>query len=151
LYRTNLRGAVKKLPVVIAAVVFMTGCGQAGGGPAGPTPSQKTLFVYCAGGTPAYVIVEAPSSGCRELRAGVDYADGRVLIGFKESTSNADLQGALAAHQASVLSTPAPGQRLLQVPPGTVPDAVVGLARYPFITFAQPDLLQHPDQSTSSS
>ena len=151
MYATNLCDAVKKLPVVVAAVVFMTGCGQAGGGSAGPTPSQKGLFVYCAGSTPPYLLVVAPGSGCRELRPGVDYADGRVLIGVKEATSEADLQGALAAHHASVLSAPAPAQRLLQVPAGTVPEAVVGLAGYPFITFAQPDLLQHPDQSASTS
>jgi hypothetical protein len=69
-----------------------------------------------------------------------------VLIGVKEATTEADLQGALAAYHASVLSTPAPGQRLLGVPAGTVPEAVVGLAGYPFITFAQPDLLEHPEQ-----
>lgn len=84
------------------------------------------------------------------LVAGMDYADGRVLVGVKAGTADPDLRRALDAFHATVIaSDPGAGRLTLAVPAGAVPDTVVGLERYPFITFAQPDLLQHPDQSVT--
>lgn len=106
-------------------------------------------FFFCPGATPPYVLAAGPSNGCRALSAGTDYADGRVIVGIEPGTSGADLGSALAAYHASAVGSPsASGQLVLQVPDGSVPSAVVGLERYPFITFAQPDLLQHVDQTT---
>jgi hypothetical protein len=129
-------------------VALTAACGQTGAHKEAPTPSP--VFVYCPQASPSYLLVVTPGSDCRELVAGKDYADGRVIIGVRDGTSDADLQGALVAYHATVLGSNLPAaQRLLQVPAGTVPEAVVGLARYPFVTFAQPDLLQHPDQSVT--
>lgn len=129
--------------------MLLAACGQAGAQREAPTPSPDLLFVFCPQSSPPYLLVEAPRSDCRELVAGRDYADGRVIIGVRDGTPDADLERALAAYRASVLSAGPSGRRLLQVPVGTVPRAVVGLARYPFITFAQPDLLQQPDGSVT--
>ena len=132
------------------AAAVLTACAQTGARAQPPTSSPGPLFVYCPQQSPSYLLVAAAGSGCRELLAGRDYADGRVIIGVREGTSDADLQRALAAYRAAVLTSgPPAGERVLRVPAGTVPEAVVGLARYPFITFAQPDLLQHPDQSVT--
>lgn len=141
---------MKAMTAAIAVGVLTLACGSAGAKQEAPTPSQQSVFVFCPGATPAYLLVDAPRNDCRTLVAGKDYADGRVLIGVKAGTSDADLQTALAAYHATEVAVqPAAGQRVLQVPKGTVPEAVVGLARYAFITFAQPDLLQQPDQSVT--
>ena len=129
-----------------AVASALVACGQAAAPMEATTPSPKTVFLSCPGDSPPYVLAEAPKPGCRELVAGADYADGRVLVGVRGGTSDAELDRGLATFHAAVVSRPAAGRRLLTVPAGAVPQAVVGLARYPFITFAQPDLLQHPDQ-----
>ena len=133
-----------------AVVAVLAACGQAGAQQEAPTPSPVLVFVFCPQASPSYLLVVTPGSDCRELVAGRDYAEGRVIIGVRDGTSDADLREALAAYHATVVASGLPSaQRLLQVPVGTVPQAVVGLARYPFITFAQPDLFQHPDQSVT--
>lgn len=128
----------------------MAACGSAGAQPQAPTEGQRTVFLFCPEQTPPYLVAGAPRSGCRVLVAGTDYAEGRVLIGVKAGTADAGLQRALDAYRATVVeSDPGGGSLTLAVPAGTVPDAVVGLASYPFITFALPDLLQHPHQSVT--
>jgi len=107
------------------------------------------MFVTCPGdGGPRYAIVKTPTSGCTELVAGRDFADGRVIIGLKPGTTDAELEPVLASYHAAVISSvPALGDRILAVPKGTVPEAVVGLAGYSFISFAAPDLLAHTTAS----
>ena len=133
-----------------AVAAFLTACAQPGARQEAPTPSPNLLFVHCPQASPAYLLVETGRGDCQELVAGRDYAEGRVIIGVRDGTAEADLERALAAYHATILTSGLPaGERLLEVPAGTVPRAVVGLGAYPFITFAAPDLLQHPDQSTT--
>jgi len=143
-----LTAAINGLAVV---AVLAVACGSPAGRTEEPTPTtaRQPTFAKCPGATPAYVLVDVPPSGCRVLEAGTDYADGRVLIGLRPGATDADLAPDLARYQATVLSSgPAEGQRVLGVPGGTVPEAVVGLERSPAVAYAQPDLLEHVDQST---
>lgn len=142
---------------LVAGGIVCAACG-ASGHPEGVQPVSPTssasitsgTFVQCsaAGGTSTYAIVSAPSAGCRELVAGRDYADGRLIVGLKPGATDAELSRALAAYHATVISSqPALSDRVLAVPVGTVPEAVVGLSTYPFIAFAAPDMLNHVDPS----
>jgi hypothetical protein len=71
-----------------------------------------------------------------------------VIIGLKPGTTDAQLEQALAAYEATVISSqPTLGDRVLEVPKGSVPRAVVGLVHYSFIAFAAPDLIAHIDQN----
>jgi hypothetical protein len=139
---------------IVAAVAFggllITGCGSAGAPPPAPGAANRGTFVACsgAGGTPGYAILDTPSADCKPLVAGQDYADGRVIIGLKPGTTDAQLEQALAAYEATVISSqPTLGDRVLEVPKGSVPRAVVGLVHYSFIAFAAPDLIAHIDQN----
>jgi hypothetical protein len=76
------------------------------------------------------------------------YVDSRVIIGVKPDVSNVKIASALAAYRATVIADlPTIGQKVLAVPKGTVPQAVAGLARYSFITFAAADMLAQVDPS----
>ena len=84
----------------------------------------------------------------KNLVAGRDYADGRVIVGLKAGTTDAQLSQALAAYHATVISSqPALGHRVLAVPDGSVPQAVVGLPTYRVVSCAAPDMLNHVDPS----
>jgi hypothetical protein len=148
---------------IVAAValggMLISGCGSS----AAPQPASvpapqpapgggnRGTFVTCSGagaGAAGYAIVDAPGADCRPLVAGQDYADGRVIIGLKPGTTDAQLGEALAAYHATVVSSqPTLGDRVLAVPNGSVPQAVVGLAHYSFIAFAAPDMIAHIDQN----
>jgi hypothetical protein len=140
---------------IVAAVALggtlIVGCGSAAGPRSVPAVSSGGTFVVCSGagnGTPSYAIQAAPGADCKPLIAGQDYADGRVIIGLKPGTTDAQLGSALAAFQATQVSAmPSLGDRVLAVPKGTVPEAVVGLARYSFIAFAAPDMIAHTNQN----
>jgi len=143
-----LTAAINGLAVV---AVLAVACGSPAGRQEEPTPTtaKQPIFAMCRGATPAYVLVDVPPSGCRQLEAGTDYADGRVLIGLRPGATDEDVAPDLARYHATVISSgPAAGQRVLAVPGGTVPQAVVGLERSPAVAYAQPDLLEHVDQST---
>jgi hypothetical protein len=137
--------------VVSAAVgmggLLLSGCGQA----SSPAPSNRAAQLFACSlpdGTSVYELLDAPRAGCQALVSGKDYADGRVIIGLKPGTADSQLGPALAAHQASVVSSlPSLSDKVLAVPKGTVPQAVVGLARYPFIAFAAPDLIAHTNMT----
>ena len=144
------KGPICEIFQLAALAAVLTACAQTGARQEAPTPSPNLHFVYCPQASPSYLLVETARSDCRELSAGQDYAEGRVIIGVREGTADTDLARALAAYHATALAAGLPaGERLLEVPAGTVPQAVVGLASYPFITFAAPDLLQHPDHSVT--
>jgi hypothetical protein len=83
---------------------------------------------------------------------GVDFADGRVIIGLKPGVTEAEIAPALAVYQATVISSmPRLGQKVLGVPKGTVPQAVAGLSRYSFITVAAPDMLAQSTARANAS
>ena len=131
--------------------VLAVACGSPAGRQEEPTPTtaREPIFAMCRGATPAYVLVDVAPGGCRALEVGTDYADGRVLIGLRPGATDADVAPDLARYHATVLSSgPAEGQRVLAVPGGTVPQAVVGLERSPAVGYAQPDLLEHVDHTT---
>lgn len=140
-----------------AGGMLCAACGATSGNLQAVTPSassagnSQAVFVECsaaAGASATYALVDAPASGCRELIAGRDYADGRVIVGLKPGTTESELSQTLTAYHATVISSqPALADRVLAVPAGSVPQAVVGLARYPFVAFAAPDMLNHIDQS----
>ena len=143
-----MTAAINCLAVV---AVLAVACGSPAGRQEEPTPTtgRQPIFAMCRGATPAYVLVDVPPSGCRVLEAGADYADGRVLIGLHPGATDADVAPDLARYHARILSSgPAEGLRVLSVPGGTVPQAVVGLERSPAVAYAQPDLLEHVDHST---
>ena len=101
--------------------LLIVGCGSTSA-PA-PAPGNRGQFVSCPDG---YAIKGSPGPDCKPLVAGQDYADGRVIIGLKPGTSEAQLGSALVAYQATVISSqPSLGDRVLMVPKGTVPQAVV--------------------------
>lgn len=143
-----MRGIVA---VVALGGTLIVGCGSATGPRSVPAVSSGGTFVVCSGagtGTPSYAILAAPGADCKPLVAGQDYADGRVIIGLKPGTTDVQLGSALAAFQATQVSAiPSLGDRVLAVPKGTVPEAVVGLARYSFIAFAAPDMIAHTNQN----
>ena len=132
--------------------VLLAGCGSAAAPAPAPAPGSRGQFVSCtgAGKAPAgYAILDSPGPDCKPLVVGEDYADGRVIVGLKPGTGDAQLGPALTAYSATVISSqPSLGDRVLSVPKGTVPEAVVGLARYPFVLFAAPDLLAHTGFNT---
>ena len=138
---------------VLAGGILAVGCGSDGARQAAPTPGNQGTFVVCAptpAGGPSYAIMQAPASGCHELVVGRDFAEGRVIIGLKAGTTDDQLGVALKEFRATVVAShPTLGDRVLAVPRGSVPQAVVGLARYPFIAFAQPDMLGHTNQSNT--
>ena len=143
-----MTAAINCLAVV---AVLAVACGSPAGRQEEPTTTtaRQPIFAMCRGATPAYVLVDVAPSGCRVLEVGTDYADGRVLIGLRPGATDADVAPDLARYHATVLSSgPAEGQRVLAVPGGTVPQAVVGLERSPAVAYAQPDLLEHVDHST---
>jgi hypothetical protein len=145
-----MRGAI----AAVAGGILIAGCGSSGARQGAPAGGNQGVFVVCTGsaaGTPTYAIVETPGSGCRALVVGKDYADGRVIIGLQPGTTDEQLSPALVDYRATVIAShPELGDRVLQVPNGSVPQAVVGLARYPFIAFAQPDMIAHTNQATRS-
>jgi hypothetical protein len=72
-----------------------------------------------------------------------------VIVGLQPGATDDQLRPALAAYRATIASSlPALAEKVLLVPPGTVPQAVTGLARYPFIAFASPDLIEHINMTT---
>jgi hypothetical protein len=137
---------------VLLSGIAMAGCGSPAESGPSPAASKGGTFVMCSAvgsGSPGYAIQDSPRADCKPLVAGRDYADGRVIIGLKPGTTDAQLGPALAAYQASVISSQPPvGDRILAVPKGSVPEAVVGLGRYSFITFAAPDMIAHIDMNT---
>jgi hypothetical protein len=141
---------------IVATAFFggmvMAGCGSPAAQQPAPASGNQGTFVVCSGagsGTPGYAIQDSPGADCKPLVVGSDYADGRVIIGLKPGTTEAQLSPALAAYHATVISSqPTVGDRVLAVPKGSVPQAVVGLARYPFIAFAAPDMIAHINQNT---
>jgi hypothetical protein len=137
---------------VVTGGLLVAACGGSAVVKPSPQGGGQGVFVVCTEyGTPHYAVVQAPDANCKELVAGRDFADGRVIIGVRPGTSDADVGAALSAYHATVISTmPSLGDRVLSVPSGSVPEAVVGLARYPFITFAAPDLLEHTTTSQQS-
>jgi fervidolysin-like protein len=150
---------IRAMGGIVAAValggMLSSGCGSSGAPQPASVPAHgggnRGTFVACsgaAGGAPGYAIVDAPGADCRPLVAGQDYADGRVIIGLKPGTTDAQLDQALADYKATVVSSqPTLGDRVLAVPNGSVPQAVVGLAHYSFIAFAAPDMIAHIDQN----
>lgn len=138
--------------MVVFGSMLMVSCGKSVTPLSAPTPAGRGQFVACSGassGAPSYAILDSPGPDCKPLLAGQDYADGRVIIGLKPATTDSDLSLALAAFGATVISSePLLGARIISVPKGSVPQAVIGLARYSFIAFAAPDLIAHINHNT---
>ena len=144
---------------VVAGGVLCAACGASGTpeavkpvSPSGDLSTTTGTFVQCsatAGGpSPTYAIVKAPTSGCRALLAGRDYADGRVIVGLKQGATDAELSRVLPVFHATVISSqPQFSDWVVAVPNGSVPEAVVGLAAYAFVAFAAPDMLNQVDPS----